>query len=332
MQSREGIRTVLASTIRLWDLADHREDTSPFLHGFAPPIYVARLSDEEAQSLIQSHLEPTERPEIDAGIVREIRERCDNHPYLVQLVCKRYLESGDLGEAIEQVGTDRMVSYFFSVDFDMLSEAEQQIVRLLADTDGTGPETIGREVSLGKDDTQDALRRMENLAFIRRNEDEQYALANYFFRRWLAGMPAPAAGPVIAPAATSEGVVATGGTSDVSPSRSGFIAELKHRNVFRVGLAYILVAWVLLQVGEIVFGFLDVPGWAGKLLIVFLALGFPVALILAWAYQLTPQGLMRETDIDRSAPTGRRSDRRVEFTLIAILVTAALALALYRYL
>jgi hypothetical protein len=329
MQSREGIRTVLASTIRLWALADHREDTSPFLHGFAPPIYVARLSDEETQSLIQqSHLEPTERPEIDARIVREIREHCDNHPYLVQLVCKRYLESGNLDEAIEQVGTDRMVSYFFSVDFEMLSEAEQQIARLLTDSEGIGRETIGSELSLGKDATQDALRRMENLAFIRRDQDGRYALANYFFRRWLDGMPDPATEPVIAPAATSEGEVSRGG---VSPSRSGFIAELRHRNVFRVGFAYILVAWVLLQVGEIVFGFLDVPGWAGKLLIVFLALGFPVALILAWAYQLTPQGLVRETDIDSSAPTGRRSDRRVEFTFIAILIAAALALALYRY-
>jgi DNA-binding winged helix-turn-helix (wHTH) protein len=120
MQSREDIRTVLASTIRLWVLAEQKEDTSPFLHGFTPPLYIARFSDEEARSLIeQSHLDPEERPRFEDGVVEAIREHCDNHPYLVQLVCKRYLETGALEEAIEQVATDRMVSYFFSVDFEM---------------------------------------------------------------------------------------------------------------------------------------------------------------------------------------------------------------------
>jgi DNA-binding winged helix-turn-helix (wHTH) protein len=126
MQSREDIRTVLASTIRLWTLTEQKEDTSPFLHGFAPPLYIERFSDDEARSLIeQSHLGTQERPRFADGDVEAIRDHCDNHPYLVQLVCKRYLEAGELQEAIEQVATDRMVSYFFSVDFEMLSEAKQ---------------------------------------------------------------------------------------------------------------------------------------------------------------------------------------------------------------
>ncbi len=133
MQSREDIRTVLASTIRLWELAELKEDTSPFLHGFTPPLYIERLTDAEARSLIeQSHLHPEERPHFADGVVEAIREHCDNHPYLVQLVCKRYLESGGLEEAIEQVATDRMVSYFFSVDFEMLSEVERKIIRTMS--------------------------------------------------------------------------------------------------------------------------------------------------------------------------------------------------------
>ena len=73
LQSRDDIRTVLASTIRLWALAELREDTSPFLHGFTPPLYIERFSDEEAQALIeQSHLSPQQRPDFADGVVGTI--------------------------------------------------------------------------------------------------------------------------------------------------------------------------------------------------------------------------------------------------------------------
>ncbi len=186
MQSREDIRTVLASTIRLWALSEQKEDTSPFLHGFTPPLYIERLSDEEARSLIeQSHLDPAERPRFADGIVEAIQERCDNHPYLVQLVCKRYLETGVLEEAIEQVATDRMVSYFFSVDFEMLSETEGDIVRIIARRPEATSNSIRKELSLGSDAIEGTLRRLENLGFIRGNREQQFVLANDFFRRWL---------------------------------------------------------------------------------------------------------------------------------------------------
>jgi len=185
MQSREDIRTVLASTIRLWALADQNEDTSPFLHGFTPPLYIEQFSDQEARSLIeQSHLSPEERPCIEEGVVEAIRVHCDNHPYLLQLVCKRYLESGNLEETIELVATDEMVSYFFSVDFEMLSEAEREIVHIIARESESG-DTIRGKLSLGSDTLDGTLRRLENLGLIRRNDDSRFALSNYFFRRWL---------------------------------------------------------------------------------------------------------------------------------------------------
>jgi hypothetical protein len=83
-------------------------------------------------------------------------------------------------------------------------------------------------------------------------------------------------------------------------SSPGLFAELKRRSVFRVGIAYVIVAWLLLQVGEITFGFLEIPNWAGKLLIVLLVLGLPVALILAWAFELTPEGVKRDRDVERT--------------------------------
>ena len=64
-------------------------------------------------------------------------------------------------------------------------------------------------------------------------------------------------------------------------------------------MAYVVVAWILLQIGDIVFNFLEIPNWAGKLLLVLLMLGLPIALVLAWAFELTPDGVRRESGVDR---------------------------------
>ena len=64
--------------------------------------------------------------------------------------------------------------------------------------------------------------------------------------------------------------------------------------MFRVGIVYVIVGWVLLQLGDVLFEFLEVPTWAGKLLVVLLSLGLPVALVLAWAFELTPEGVKRD--------------------------------------
>jgi DNA-binding winged helix-turn-helix (wHTH) protein len=292
MQSGEDIRTVMASTIRLWALADQKVDTSPFLHGFTPPIYIARFSDEEATSLIgQTNLGENERPQLEDGVVEVIREHGDNHPYLVQLVCKRYLETGTLDEAIEQVATDRMVSYFFAVDFEMLSETEGDIVRIIARQSDVSSESLRDELSLGPDALEGTLRRLANLGFIRMDVEQGLALANYFFRRWLNEMQ-DHANPSAPTPVSSDAEVVEENDEDQSPL--GIFAEMKRRSVFRVGIAYAIAGWLLLQIGEIAFDFLEVPIWAGKLLIVFLVLGFPVALILAWAFELTPEGVKRD--------------------------------------
>ncbi len=186
VQSRDDVRTVLASTIRLWALAGQEVHTSPFLHGFTPPLYIERFSAAEAHALIeQTNLAPGERPDIELEIAVTIRERCDNHPFLVQLVCKRYVETGDLEEAIEQVATDRMVSYFFSVDFNMLSDSEREIIRLIASEPAATGRSVEDALAISPVAARGHLRQLEDLGYIRRKDDDRLELANYFFRTWL---------------------------------------------------------------------------------------------------------------------------------------------------
>jgi hypothetical protein len=287
-------------------------------------LYIERLTDEEARSLIeQSHLDAAERPQFEEGVVESIREHCDNHPYLIQLVGKRYLEMGSLDEAIEQVCTDRMVSYFFSVDFEMLAEVERNIIRMIARESESSSNSIREEFELGPDAVEGTLRRLENLGFIRRDSENRLVLANYFFRRWLQEMQDQTTPTVMAtaPVADTEKVTPEADGDD-KQSADGLFAELKRRNVVRVGIAYVVVSWVLLQLGEIVLEFLEVPNWAGKLLIVFLAIGLPIALILAWAFELTPEGVKREKDIDRSKTSTHQAGRKLDFIIIAILAIA----------
>ncbi len=82
-----------------------------------------------------------------------------------------------------------------------------------------------------------------------------------------------------------------------------FFGELKRRNVYKVAIAYAVVAWLLMQIATQVFPFLEIPNWAIRLVIMLLALGFPIALILAWAFELTPEGIKR-AEVADSAPKG----------------------------
>ena len=99
-----------------------------------------------------------------------------------------------------------------------------------------------------------------------------------------------------------------------------FIDELKRRNVIRVGGAYVLVGWAIAQVAEFAFENFGAPDWLLKSFVVILFLGLPVALIFAWAFEMTPEGLKRERDVERSesitAHTGRKLDRLIIIGLI----------------
>jgi hypothetical protein len=79
-----------------------------------------------------------------------------------------------------------------------------------------------------------------------------------------------------------------------------FFAELKRRNVYKVAIAYAIVGWLLIQVATQAFPFLEIPNWAIRLVIMLIALGFPIALVLAWAFELTPEGIKRAEDVSQA--------------------------------
>jgi TolB-like protein/Tfp pilus assembly protein PilF len=80
-----------------------------------------------------------------------------------------------------------------------------------------------------------------------------------------------------------------------------FFSELKRRNVYKVAVAYAIVGWLLVQVATQVFPFLEIPNWVVRLIIVLVAIGFPIALVIAWAFELTPEGIKRTEDVDLAA-------------------------------
>jgi len=100
------------------------------------------------------------------------------------------------------------------------------------------------------------------------------------------------------------------------------INELNRRNVFKVAIAYIVVAWLVMQVADVVLNNITAPGWVFQVLLLFLALGFPFAVIFAWAFEMTPEGIKREHEVDRSQSITRQTGRKLDFTIIGVLVVA----------
>lgn len=106
-----------------------------------------------------------------------------------------------------------------------------------------------------------------------------------------------------------------------------FFTELKRRSVYKVGVAYAVVAWLLIQVATQVFPFLQIPDWAIRLVIVLLALGFPIALIIAWAFELTPEGLKRTENAAASEPPRPRSHGWIYIVVVGALLSVGLFFA-----
>ena len=102
-----------------------------------------------------------------------------------------------------------------------------------------------------------------------------------------------------------------------------FFAELKRRNVIKVAIAYTVLGWLAAQVAEFATENFGAPEWALKTFVVFLMLGLPFALIFAWAFEMTADGLKREKDVDRSHSITSKTGRKLDFTIIAVLVIVA---------
>src|SRR5437016_3957164 len=110
-----------------------------------------------------------------------------------------------------------------------------------------------------------------------------------------------------------------------------FFSELKRRNVYKVAVAYGVVGWLVLQVSTTVLPTFHAPEWVVPTLVVLVLLGFPIALVLAWAFELTPEGIKRTEDVDHSQPTTHRTGRTLDFLIIAVLLVIIGVFAYQRF-
>jgi len=101
-----------------------------------------------------------------------------------------------------------------------------------------------------------------------------------------------------------------------------FLNELKRRNVIRVGAAYAVSAWVLLQMLDVIGEILELPAWGGKVILVILVAGFFVTLFVAWAFELTPEGIKRESEVDRSQSITVQTGRKLNALIFAMMALA----------
>ena len=124
---------------------------------------------------------------------------------------------------------------------------------------------------------------------------------------------------------------APNGLDPAGAAPMSLIAELKRRNVFRVGVAYGIVAWLLVEMASVVLPALRLPEWTLTLLVFLVVAGFPLALILAWAFELTPEGIKRETAVDPAESTTHVMGRKLDFAIIGLLAIAVVYFAVDKF-
>ena len=108
-------------------------------------------------------------------------------------------------------------------------------------------------------------------------------------------------------------------------------AELKRRNVYKVAIAYAVVAWLLIQIATQIFPFFNIPNWSIRMVIVLLVLGLPVALVLSWAFELTPEGVKRTEEVAPHRSITRSTGRKLDFLIMAVLLGAIALLITDRF-
>jgi TolB-like protein/Tfp pilus assembly protein PilF len=106
-----------------------------------------------------------------------------------------------------------------------------------------------------------------------------------------------------------------------------FFNELKRRNVFKVGIAYIIIGWLIMQAGDTLAPALHLPDWVNSALAFFLILGFPLAMFFAWAFEMTPEGLKKEKEVDRGQSITHVTGRKLDFIVIALMAAGLAYLA-----
>jgi adenylate cyclase len=102
-----------------------------------------------------------------------------------------------------------------------------------------------------------------------------------------------------------------------------FFSELKRRNVYKVAVAYAVASWLLIQIATQVFPFFEIPNWAVRLVVLILIAGFPVALVFSWAFEITPEGIKRESEVEADKSTTHHTGRKIVTLTVVLGVIAA---------
>ena len=101
-----------------------------------------------------------------------------------------------------------------------------------------------------------------------------------------------------------------------------FFNELKRRNVFKVTIAYIVMAWLVMQIADVILNNVEAPGWVFHVILLLLGIGLLLAIFFAWAYELTPEGVKKEKDIDRTQLITHVTGRKLDFIIIGVMAVA----------
>jgi hypothetical protein len=178
LQKGPELRTVLTSTRRLARVDEIVDiDTSPFLLGFIPPLYLTPLRDGEARTLL-------DRGGFTEEENRLVMERTGNHPFLLQLLASRLFENRDLMATLDQLAADEMVANFFSVDFQTLETPERTVLEEVARNPARSRAEIAAAMRLDDDMLDGLLHTLRMLGYLGA-ENGQHRLSNWFFERWL---------------------------------------------------------------------------------------------------------------------------------------------------
>lgn len=178
LQKGPDVRTVLTSTRRLARIDELMDSaTSPFLHGFTPPLYLTPLRPEEARALLaRGHFSESE--------VQEVVARTAGHPFLLQLIASRLFESRDLVATLDQVASDDMVANFFGVDHDTLEPGERRMLEASARLENATRPALAEATGLTEEAAAAVLYGLQMMGYLS-VEAGRYRVGNWFFERWL---------------------------------------------------------------------------------------------------------------------------------------------------
>ena len=107
----------------------------------------------------------------------------------------------------------------------------------------------------------------------------------------------------------------------------GLMSELRRRNVLRMAVLYVVAAWLIMQVAEVLIALAKLPDWIGTTTLILLAVGFPIALVFSWFYELTPEGISLEKDVAAAESITHVTGRRLDFLVISLLCAGLILFA-----